>query len=62
LKWDLGIDNLFNVHPDEAIVKGSTSATSGDSSFGDSNSGGPFESVQMGFDGMRIFTRLKWSF
>ena len=62
LMWDLGIDNLFNVHPDEAIVKGSTSATSGDSSFGDSNSGGPFESVQMGFDGMRIYTRLKWSF
>jgi iron complex outermembrane receptor protein len=59
---DLGIDNLFNVHPDEAIVKGSESATSGTSSFGDSNSGGPFESVQMGFDGTRLFARLKWTF
>jgi iron complex outermembrane receptor protein len=59
---DLGIDNLFNVHPDEAVVKGSISPTSGTSSFGDSNSGGPFESVQMGFDGMRLFGRLKWTF
>jgi len=62
ISWDLGIDNLFNVHPDEDIVKGSSSPTSGDSSFGDSNSGGPFESVQMGFNGMRIFTKLKWTF
>ena len=59
---DLGVDNLFNVHPDEAIVKGSVSATSGTSSFGDSNSGGPFEAVQMGFDGMRIYSKLKWTF
>jgi iron complex outermembrane receptor protein len=59
---DIGIDNLFNVHPDEAIVKGSESATSGTSSFGDSNSGGPFEAVQMGFDGTRLFARLKWTF
>jgi iron complex outermembrane receptor protein len=58
ISWDLGIDNLFNVHPDEAIIKGSESATSGTSSFGDSNSGGPFESVQMGFNGMRLFTKL----
>jgi len=62
ISWDLGIDNLFNVHPDEAIVKGSSSATDGTSSFGDSNSGGPFESVQMGFNGMRIFTKLRWTF
>lgn len=61
LSWDIGVDNLFNVHPDEAIVKGSSSATDGTSSFGDSNSGGPFESVQMGFDGMRIYTKLKWT-
>jgi len=62
ISWDLGIDNLFNVHPDEAVVKGATSATTGDSSLGDSNSGGAFESVQMGFNGMRIFTKLKWTF
>jgi iron complex outermembrane recepter protein len=59
LSWDIGVDNLFNVHPDEALVKGSVSPTSGTSSFGDSNSGGPFESVQMGFNGMRIYTKLR---
>jgi len=62
LSWAAGVDNLFNVHPDEAIVKGSSSATSGYSSFGDSNSGGPFESVQMGFNGTRIFTKLSYRF
>jgi iron complex outermembrane receptor protein len=58
LSWDLGIDNLFNVHPDEAVVKGAVNPTLA-SSLGDSNSGGPFESVQMGFNGMRLFTKLK---
>ena len=62
LSLNVGVDNLFNVHPDEAIVPGSKSATSGTSSFGDSNSGGPFESVQMGFNGTRIYTKLKWTF
>jgi iron complex outermembrane receptor protein len=60
--WTVGVDNLFNVHPDEDIVKGSVSPTSGTSSFGDSNSGGPFESVQMGFNGTRIYTKLKLTF
>ncbi|GAC1307553.1 MAG: TonB-dependent receptor [Mucilaginibacter sp.] len=59
LSWNIGVDNLFNVHPDENVVKGSVNPISGTSSFGDSNSGGPFESVQMGFNGMRIFTKLK---
>lgn len=62
LSWYVGVDNLFNVHPDEAVVKGSVSATSGTSSFGDSNSGGPFESVQMGFNGTRLYTKLKFTF
>ena len=62
ISWDLGIDNLFNVHPDDALVKGSVSPTSGVSSFGDSNSGGPFESVQMGFNGTRLFTKFKFTF
>lgn len=61
LTLNVGIDNLFNVHPDPDIVKGSTSVTTGTSSFGDSNSGGPYESVQMGFNGMRIFTKLKFT-
>jgi len=62
LLWSIGVDNLFNVHPDEAVVKGSVNPTNGASSFGDSNSGGPFESVQMGFNGTRIYTKLKWTF
>jgi iron complex outermembrane receptor protein len=60
--WTAGVDNLFNVHPDKAIVPGSVNPTSGTSSFGDSESGGPFEAVQMGFNGMRIFTKLSFHF
>ncbi len=62
LLWTAGVDNLFNVHPDVALVKGSVSPTSGSSSFGDSESGGPYEAVQMGFNGTRIFTKLTWNF
>jgi iron complex outermembrane recepter protein len=62
LLWTAGVDNLFNVHPDVALVKGSVSPTSGTSSFGDSESGGPYEAVQMGFNGTRIFTKLTWNF
>jgi iron complex outermembrane receptor protein len=61
VSWTAGVDNLFNVHPDEAIVKGSVNPLTG-SSFGDSESGGPFEAVQMGFNGMRIFTKLLFHF
>ncbi len=57
----VGIDNLFNVHPDTNVIKGSVNPNSG-SSFGDSESGGPFEAVQMGFNGMRIFAKIKWTF
>jgi len=60
LLWSIGIDNLFNVHPNSAFVKGSVSPT-GNSSYDDSNSGGPYEPVQMGFDGTRIFTKLTWT-
>ncbi len=59
--WTIGVDNLFNVHPDIAIVPGSANPY-GSSSFGDSESGGPFEAVQMGFNGRRIFTKLAFHF
>jgi len=62
LAWTVGVDNLFNVHPGTALVKGSVNPTSGTSSFGDSESGGPYEAVQMGFDGTRLFTKLTWNF
>lgn len=60
--WTAGVDNLFNVHPNLAIVPGSINPTNGTSSFGDSESGGPFEAVQMGFNGRRIFTKLTFNF
>ncbi|HVU57023.1 MAG TPA: TonB-dependent receptor [Puia sp.] len=47
-----GADNLFNVHPDlgvNPLAKGW---------FGDNESGGPWDSVQMGFNGMRLFGKV----
>ena len=57
LVWYAGVDNLFNVHPDLSIVPNARNA----SAF-DSESGGPFDSIQMGFDGMRLFTKLAFNF
>jgi iron complex outermembrane receptor protein len=51
--WVIGVDNLFNVHPDIAATVGAKNE-----SWGDSESGGPFEAVQMGYNGMRIFTNV----
>jgi iron complex outermembrane recepter protein len=48
----VGADNLFNVHPNlgvNPLAKGW---------FGDNESGGPWDSVQMGFNGLRLFTKL----
>lgn len=59
--WTIGVDNLFNVHPDKSVVPGSVSLATGSSSWGDSESGGPFDAVQMGFDGLRMFTRVNIS-
>jgi iron complex outermembrane receptor protein len=58
----LGVDNLFNVHPDKSVVPGSVSLATGSSSWGDSESGGPFDAVQMGFDGTRLFAKLIFNF
>jgi iron complex outermembrane receptor protein len=57
LTWTAGVDNLFNVHPNLAVTKGAVQG-----SWGDSESGGPFDAVQMGFDGMRGFTKLIFNF
>jgi iron complex outermembrane receptor protein len=51
-----GADNLFNVHPDYAAVPNARYE-----SF-DNEMGGAWESVQMGFNGMRLFGRLVFSF
>ncbi len=52
----IGADNLFNVHPDlgvNPLAKGW---------FGDNESGGPWDSVQMGFNGLRLFAKLACNF
>ena len=52
----IGADNLFNVHPDlgvNPLAKGWA---------GDNESGGPWDSVQMGFNGLKVFTKLALNF
>jgi len=52
----IGADNLFNVHPNlgvNPLAKGW---------YGDNESGGPWDSVQMGFNGRRLFTKLAFNF
>jgi iron complex outermembrane receptor protein len=49
----IGADNLFNVHPDISATAGAK-----DASWGDSESGGPFDAVQMGYNGMRLWTNV----
>jgi len=51
-----GADNLFNVHPDlgvNPLAKGWAD---------DNESGGPWDSVQMGFNGLRLFGKVALSF
>lgn len=50
--WFLGADNVFNVHPDLGYVPGAKYSAY------DGETGGPWDAVQMGFNGMRLFTRL----
>ncbi|GGB25619.1 TonB-dependent receptor [Puia dinghuensis] len=51
-KIALGVDNVFNVHPDKAEVPGSYLSQ------GDGESGGVFDAVQMGFNGMQLWGKL----
>lgn len=60
----LGVDNIFNVHPNIAVVNGSVGAygNGGNSWQGDSESGGAFDAVQMGSNGRRLFAKLLFNF
>jgi iron complex outermembrane receptor protein len=52
----VGADNLFNVHPDlgvNPLAKGWAE---------DNESGGPWDSVQMGFNGLRLFGKVALNF
>jgi len=60
----IGADNLFNVHPDLGIVPGARfnpDPNVGSQVF-DNESGGPWDSVQMGFNGLRLFSKLVLNF
>ena len=52
----VGADNLFNVHPDLGVNPLAKWW------YGDNESGGPWDSVQMGFNGRRLFTKLAFNF
>ena len=52
----MGADNVFNIHSNlgvNPLAKGW---------YGDNESGGPWDSVQMGFNGRRLFTKLAFNF
>ena len=48
----LGADNIFNVHPDFAVNPQAKWYA------GDNETGGPWDAVQMGYNGLRIFSKL----
>nr|WP_295876999.1 TonB-dependent receptor [uncultured Chitinophaga sp.] len=54
--WFLGADNIFNVHPDLGYVPGAKLSAY------DGETGGPWDAVQMGFNGMRVFTKIAMKF
>ncbi|TDW96300.1 iron complex outermembrane receptor protein [Dinghuibacter silviterrae] len=53
---NIGVDNLFNVHPDLGAVPGAHYSGY------DGETGGPWDAVQMGFDGLRMFGKVGFSF
>jgi iron complex outermembrane receptor protein len=52
----LGVDNVFNVHPDYGAVQQARYVAY------DNESGGPWDSVQMGYNGRRFFAKLAFNF
>jgi iron complex outermembrane receptor protein len=51
-----GIDNLFNIHPDFGVAKGAK-----DWAY-NNETGGPWDAVQMGSNGRRLFLRVAFNF
>lgn len=51
-----GADNIFNVHPNLGVNPKAKYW------YGDNESGGPWDSVQMGFNGRRMFTKVSFNF
>ncbi len=51
-----GVDNVFNVHPDLSVVQHAKYWAF------NNETGGPWDAIQMGANGMRFFTRLSFNF
>ena len=51
-----GADNIFNIHPDFAVNPQAKYYA------GDNETGGPWDGVQMGYNGMRLFSKLVFKF
>jgi iron complex outermembrane receptor protein len=56
MSWVLGADNILNVHPDFAVNPQAKYWA------GDNETGGPWDGVQMGYNGMRLFSKLVFKF
>ncbi|HEY9340394.1 MAG TPA: hypothetical protein VIQ23_02370, partial [Hanamia sp.] len=52
----IGADNLFNVHPDLGYVPGAKSKAY------DGETGGAWDAVQMGINGLRLFAKAQFNF
>ena len=57
LQLNVGVDNVLNTHPDYSTVANAQRAAAGNN-----DSGGAWESAQMGFNGLRFFSKLVFSF
>ncbi len=56
ISFFIGADNVFNVHPNFAAVPNARYEGF------DNETGGPWESVQMGINGRKLFTKLSFNF
>lgn len=52
----IGVDNLFNIHPDLGYVQGAKLSAY------DGETGGPWDAVQMGTNGIRPFVKAQFNF
>ncbi len=52
----IGVDNVLNIHPDLGVNPLAKKW------YGDNESGGPWDSVQMGFNGRKLFCKLAFNF
>ena len=56
ISWVLGADNILNTHPDFAVNPQAKWWA------GDNETGGPWDGVQMGYNGLRLFSKLVFKF